>query len=214
LSKSQLAAPFPRGTAADDRHDLRPFGEALVEDNGPERNAAEPNITSIDLSMLRRCIELSRVAAAQGEMPFAAIICSDDGRVVSETPNRVSAENDLTRHAELVAVSAAQRALGRKRLHGHTIYSNVEPCVMCSFAIREAGIGRVVYSIKSPEMGGHSRWNVLADPRLSTRMPIFFQGPPEIVPGVLTEEAEKAWSDWNPLVWTLIRMRGIFGQGQ
>ena len=108
-------------------------------------------------------------------------------------------------------MSEAQRLLGRNRLKDCTLYTNVEPCVMCSMVIRETGIKRVVYAIKSPIMGGHSRWNVLGDRKLSNAMPIFFRRPPEILGGVLAEEAEQAWSDWRPIIWRLIKLRGCFG---
>src|ERR1700691_2462327 len=88
----------------------------------------------VDLKMMRRCIELSISAAKLGEMPFAAVI-SKNGTIVAEAINRVSRDANLTRHAELLAVSAAQKALGSTNLEDCTIYSNVEPCAMCSFPI-------------------------------------------------------------------------------
>jgi tRNA(adenine34) deaminase len=96
------------------------------------------------------------------------------------------------------------------RLRNCTIYSNVEPCPMCSFPIREARISRVVFAIKSPIMGGFSRWNVLRDGELSNVMPEAFAEPPEVVSGLLAREAEAAWNDWNPLIWKIIKYRGCF----
>src|SRR6516225_6119314 len=123
----------------------------------------------IDLKMIRRCIELSRMSVRNGELPFGAIIARDD-EVVVEAINRVAADNDGARHAEMVAMSEAQRQLGRFRLRGCTLYTNVEPCPMCCWMVREHGIKRVVYSIKSPAMGGYSAFNVLGDTRLSRTM--------------------------------------------
>ena len=168
--------------------------------------------TSTDVTMMRRCIELSRIAASRGELPFAAIVCRGT-EIVAEATNEVAGRADVTQHAELLAVSKAQRALGSTRLKPCTIYSNVEPCIMCSLPIRETGIGRVVFSIRSPVMGGFSRWNVLGDRKLSTAMPIYFRRPPEILTGLLVEEAEEVWSNWRPLLWKLIKLRGCFGGG-
>ena len=162
-----------------------------------------------DIMIMRRCIELSRSAARQGELPFASILCRG-GEVVAEVMNRAAADRDVTRHAELLAVSQAQRALGRRRLRRCTIYSNVEPCIMCSMPIRETGIRRVVFAIKSPVMGGFSRWNVLGDARLSRAMPFYFRRPPEVVAGLLAAEAEKVWREWRPLLWKAIVLRGCF----
>jgi tRNA(adenine34) deaminase len=107
-------------------------------------------------------------------------------------------------------ISEAQKALGKMRLRNCTIYSNAEPCPMCSFPIREARISRVVFAIKSPIMGGFSRWNVLRDAELSNTMPEAFAEPPEVVSGLLARGAEAAWNDWNPLIWKIIKYRGCF----
>jgi tRNA(adenine34) deaminase len=165
---------------------------------------------ALDIRMMRRCIELSRSATAQGEFPFAALICSMDGTIVAEATNRVVRDQDVTRHAELLAVSEAQKVLGRAGLAACMIYSNVEPCVMCSFPIRESRIARVVFGIRSPMMGGFSRWNVLGDQLISRHMPECFSGAPQIVAGLLAEEADKAWIEWSPEIWEIIASRGCF----
>jgi tRNA(adenine34) deaminase len=159
--------------------------------------------------MMCRCIRLSAVAAANGEFPFASLIC-DGNRVIAEATNQVARDADVTRHAELLAISKAQKALGRKDLSNCTIYSNIEPCVMCSFPIRETRIGRVIYSISSPLMGGFSKWNVLRDSELSDVMPEAFGGLPEVITGILQREAEAVWRKWNPVIWTVIKYRGCF----
>ena len=163
-----------------------------------------------DREMMARCIELSRIAVHKGELPFASVICKN-GNVIAEATNRVSQDCDVTRHAELVAISTAQQVLGQRRLTGCTLYSNVEPCVMCSLPLRESGVSRVVFSIASPLMGGYTRWNVLGDDQLSTVMAGYIRKPPLVVPGLLMQEAEAVWHDWNPLIWRAIRKRGVFG---
>src|ERR1043165_5178431 len=123
-----------------------------------------------DVAMMERCIALSRTAGREGEFPFACVIVKD-GEVVAEATNHVAQDGDVTRHAELVAVSLAQKALGSKDLSGCTLYTTVEPCAMCSFPIRETRISRVVYAIGSPLMGGDSKWDVLGDKEMSKVMP-------------------------------------------
>ena len=166
----------------------------------------------IDTAMMQRCIELSRTAASQGEFPFAAVICKS-GKVIAEAVNRVARDRDTTRHAEIVAMSLAQKAVGRAKLSGCTLYSNVEPCAMCAFPIRETRMNKVVFSLRSPIMGGFSRWNVLEDTGLSNVMPEAFGRPTEIIVGLLAEEAAQVWRDWNPLIWKIIRDRGCFQEG-
>jgi len=164
---------------------------------------------AIDTAMMQRCIRLSAAATAEGEYPFAAVICKGD-LVVAEATNQVARNGDVTQHAELVAVSKAQQVLGRRDLSNCTLYSNVEPCAMCSFPVRETGIARVVYAIGSPIMGGFSRWNVLRDAELSDAMPEAFGPIPEVIAGLLQREAEEVWRSWNPVIWGVIKSRGCF----
>ncbi len=164
-----------------------------------------------DAAMMKRCIELSAEAITQGELPFAAIVCDEHGNSVVEMTNRVVRDNDITRHAELMATSEAQRILKCPELEGCTLYSNVEPCPMCSFPVREARMSRVVFAIDSPIMGGYSRWNVLRDKGLSRKMPEAFGPAPEVIAGFMRAEAEKVWRSWNPLGWAVIRHRGLLG---
>lgn len=59
-------------------------------------------------------------------------------------------------------------------------------------------------------MGGHSRWNILSDAKLSTVLPEVFLRAPEIVPGFLQNEVEAVFHRWNPLIWQVIKVRGVF----
>jgi tRNA(adenine34) deaminase len=167
-------------------------------------------LDDVDLKLMERCIELSRLATLDGEFPFAAVI-SKNGDTVAEAANRVVRDRDVTRHAELLAISKAQESLGKGKLAGCTLYSNVEPCAMCSFPIRESRISRVVFAIASPLMGGFSKWGILSDREISTVMPEAFSKPPEVVVGVMRQEAEQIWRKWNPMIWGIIRYRGCFG---
>jgi tRNA(adenine34) deaminase len=166
--------------------------------------------SAIDVMMMERCIRLSANATQSGELPFASLICKGNELVV-ETTNRVARDGDVTRHAELIAISEAQKVLGRRDLADCTLYTTVEPCAMCSYAIRETRIARVIYSIKSPVMGGLSKWNVLRDPELSQAMPEVFGAVPEVMAGLLRHEAENVWSKWNLFYWSAIRLGGYLG---
>ena len=81
---------------------------------------------AMDAAMMARCIELSKTSKQVGEFPFACVIAKD-GKVIVETLNRVARDGDVTRHAEIVAIGMAQKALGTKDLSGCTLYTNVEP---------------------------------------------------------------------------------------
>lgn len=162
--------------------------------------------------MMRRCFELARLAKARGEEPYAAVI-SRQGRLLCESGNTASADRDATKHAELVTISEAQRILRSFSLDDCTLYSNVEPCPMCAYAARETRMARVVYSLRSPVMGGHSRWNILGDDYLSVAIPEVFAPPPIIVAGYMSEEGAEVMHGWNPLFWEVIKNRHVMLEG-
>ena len=162
-----------------------------------------------DEQMMRRCFDVAALSARDGGYPFAAIVMKK-GSTIAEATNRVSQERDVMRHAEAVALTEAQRRLACTSLDDCTLYANVEPCALCSYAIREARIGRVVYGLESPVMGGHSRWDILGDALLSSKMPEVFAPPPEIVADFLSDEAAAAFRRAAPIAWAYVRSRGCF----
>jgi tRNA(adenine34) deaminase len=162
-----------------------------------------------DAEMMRRAIALAVRSGEEGEYPYGVVICRR-GDVVAESINRVAHERDVTRHAEVVAISEAQKALGTVSLDDCTIYVSAEPCVYCCYAIRECRIGRVVYGLASPHMGGVSKWPVLTDRDISDAMPEVFAAPPEIVAGFMAQNAEDALLKASPLVGRAMKARGLF----
>jgi len=165
-----------------------------------------------DERMMRCCFELAARSAREGGYPFAAIVVRE-GRAIAEATNRVSQERDVTRHAESVALTEGQKTLGCTSLDDCTLYAIAEPCALCSYAIREARIARVVFGLSSPVMGGYSRWNILGDALLSSRMPEVFAPPPDIVADFLSDEAAAAFRRSAPMAWAYVRSRGLFCYG-
>ncbi|HTT48907.1 MAG TPA: nucleoside deaminase [Pseudolabrys sp.] len=172
-----------------------------------------PDPQTGDEDMMRRCFELAAKSAGQGEYPYAAVIVRN-GQIVAETINRVVHKRDVTHHAELVAISLAQRALDSTDLADCTIYSNVEPCAFCCYAIRESRIGKVVFSMRSPVMGGASRWNILGDCKLSDMMPEVFAPPPVLLAEFLCEEGDATMRRSAPAAWAFMRARGLLAPPQ
>ncbi len=99
-----------------------------------------------DQSFLRQAIQLARAARANGERPFGAVLVAD-GQIVAQGGDQCRVLCDPTAHAELRVISTYCQAAGKFSLEDHTLYSLTEPCVMCSGAIKWAGISRVVFSV-------------------------------------------------------------------
>jgi tRNA(adenine34) deaminase len=169
----------------------------------------EASLKIHDREMMSRAIALSTESGKAGEYPYGVVICRG-ATVVAESINRVKHDGDVTRHAEIVAIVAAQKALHSTSLDDCAIYVNAEPCALCCYAIRESRIGRVVFGLYSPHMGGRSRWNVLEDQDISRAMPEVFAPPPAIVAGFMAKEAEAALFKQDPLVNEVMRARGLF----
>jgi guanine deaminase len=95
---------------------------------------------------MRRAIALAMENVRSGAGgPFAAVIVKN-GRVLAEGANRVTATNDPTAHAEVVAIREACRNLGDFQLTGCDLYTTCEPCPMCLGAIYWARPARVFYA--------------------------------------------------------------------
>jgi guanine deaminase len=99
----------------------------------------------MDNRFMARAIQLSvdNVVSGQGG-PFGAVIVKD-GAIVAEGVNGVTATNDPTAHAEVMAIRAACAKLGAFALKGCEIYASCEPCPMCLGAIYWAHIGRIYF---------------------------------------------------------------------
>lgn len=104
-----------------------------------------------DELFLRQSIALANQARQAGERPFGAILVLND-IVLAEAQDQCRALNDPTAHAELRLISSYCHKSGQFDLTGTTIYTCAEPCIMCSGAIKWAGISRVVYSVSQAQL--------------------------------------------------------------
>ena len=100
--------------------------------------------TTDDKEFMQMAIDLSIENVANGGGPFGAVIVRN-GEVVATGTNRVTANNDPTAHAEVMAIRNACTKLGTFQLTDCTIYSSCEPCPMCLSALYWAGVKRICY---------------------------------------------------------------------
>ncbi len=99
-----------------------------------------------------RALELAGEAAQSGETPVGAVVVKD-GRIVGEGRNRRESAKNALAHAELEAIAQACEAVGDWRLTGCILYVTLEPCPMCTGAILNAYIDRVVYGADDDRAG-------------------------------------------------------------
>lgn len=142
--------------------------------------------TEADLEYMRRCIEIARDALASGDHPVGALVVRA-GQILGSGAESTRRLLDVAAHAEVEALRRACREVGALDLRGSTLYTTVEPCYLCSFAIRQLGVARVVIGRAYREAGGvTSRHPILCDAAFTCWGP-----PPEVVAGVLLDECNQ-----------------------
>lgn len=97
-------------------------------------------------------LDQARKAFSEGEIPIGAVVVCD-GRVIGRGHNMTEQLNDVTAHAEMMALTSAAQTIGGKYLNTCTLYVTVEPCLMCAGAIAWAQISRIVYGAKDDKRG-------------------------------------------------------------
>ena len=105
-----------------------------------------------DLDYMELAIEQAKIAASLGEVPVGAVIVKNDS-IVATAYNRRELDKNALAHAELLAIDRACKRLGGWRLFGCTLYVTLEPCPMCTGAIINSRIDRVVYGALDPKAG-------------------------------------------------------------
>ncbi len=101
---------------------------------------------------MRVALEEARSAYAEGEVPIGAVVVCN-GKIIGRAHNRVEALQDVTAHAELLAITSASEYLGSKFLSDCSLYVTVEPCTMCATAIGWARVRRLVYGCSEVKYG-------------------------------------------------------------
>jgi len=134
-----------------------------------------------------RALDEAKKAAALGEAPVGAVIVRGDD-VISAAHNTRESEKNALHHAELLAIDAACKELGGWRLIGCELFVTLEPCPMCSGAIINSRVERVVYGADDPKAGcAGSVCDIFAMP---------FNHRPEIAKGVCSDECSKILCDF------------------
>jgi tRNA(adenine34) deaminase len=106
------------------------------------------------------------------EVPIGAVVVQA-GRVIARSFNQVELLKDATAHAEMLAITQAENALGDWRLNGCTLYVTKEPCPMCAGAAVHARLDRVVFGCPDPRGGAAGGlMNLLQEPAFNHRCEI------------------------------------------
>lgn len=134
-----------------------------------------------DAFYMQAALRCARKAAAADEVPVGAVIVRD-GQIIARAWNQVEMLKDATAHAEMLAITQAESAVGDWRLGDCDLYVTKEPCPMCAGAIVLSRLRRVVFGCPDPKAGAAGGWiNLLQSEPLNHRC--------ALTGGVLADEA-------------------------
>jgi len=133
-----------------------------------------------DVYFMNEALRLAAKAFAQEEVPVGAVVVRD-GKIIARAQNQVELLKDATAHAEMLAITQAEAAVGDWRLNDCDLYVTKEPCAMCAGALVHVRMRRVIFGCADERSGAAGGTiNLLQMPSLNHRC--------EITSGVLREE--------------------------
>jgi len=124
---------------------------------------------------MNEALKEAQKAFEQDEVPVGSVVVTNQ-RIIARGSNTTEQLNDVTAHAEMIALTSASNFLGSKYLNECTMYVTLEPCLMCASALKWAQLGRLVFGASDDKAGYH----VVEAPVLHPKTEIKF--------GVLEEE--------------------------
>jgi len=129
---------------------------------------------------MREALRQAQKAGDAGEVPVGAVVVFA-GKIIGRAHNQVELLKDATAHAEMLALTQAEAAVGDWRLTECDLYATKEPCAMCAGALVHTRVRRVIFGCADPAVGAAgSVMNLLQMPGLNHRC--------EIASGILQDE--------------------------
>lgn len=110
-------------------------------------------MSEFDDKWMQVALDAAREAAALGEVPIGSCLVDENGQLIASASNRTITGNDPTGHAEILVLRQAAAARENYRLTGATLYTTIEPCVMCAGALVNARIKRLVFGAHDERYG-------------------------------------------------------------
>lgn len=146
-------------------------------------------MSDLDIHFMRLALVQAERARELDEVPIGCVVVDPAGEVIASGGNRTITQIDPIAHAEILALRSAAEAIGNYRLTGCTLYTTIEPCVMCAGALVNARIARLVFGARDERFGAvETRFRLCDSDALNHRM--------EIVSGVLADECRSLMQEF------------------
>ncbi len=136
-----------------------------------------------DERFMKMALSEAYKAADKDEVPVGALIICN-GKLIARGHNQTEMLNDVTAHAEIIAITSASNYLGGKYLKECTLYVTLEPCVMCAGALFWSQIDRIVFGAYDKKRGFTSISNNILHPKT------------KVTGGILEEECSEVLIDF------------------
>ncbi|WP_297336906.1 nucleoside deaminase [Algoriphagus sp.] len=101
---------------------------------------------------MNEALKQAKIAFEEGEIPVGAVVVCKN-RIIAKAYNQTEKLNDVTAHAEMIAITSAANSLGSKYLSDCTLYVTLEPCLMCGGALFWSQISQVFFGAADPKRG-------------------------------------------------------------
>lgn len=105
-----------------------------------------------DEAFMKEALKQAQYAFEENEVPVGAVVVCEN-KIISRAYNQVERLNDVTAHAEILAITAAENYLGTKYLAGCKLYVTLEPCTMCAGATYWAQLDEIIYGASDEKRG-------------------------------------------------------------
>jgi len=152
-------------------------------------NQPDTVFTTRDEEFIKIALASAGKALALGEVPIGACLVDADGKIIATGYNRTITDSDPTAHAEILALREAAIKINNYRLTGTTLYTTIEPCVMCAGTLVNARVKRLVYGAADERFGAvETIFRLCDNERLNHRI--------EITSGVLADECRQLIQDF------------------
>ena len=102
---------------------------------------------------MAKALNLAQQAFEEGEVPVGALIVTEQNQIIGKGYNQTERLNDVTAHAEMLAITAAANHIDAKYLRECRLYVTLEPCVMCAGAIAWSQTDHIIYGASDPKRG-------------------------------------------------------------
>lgn len=105
-----------------------------------------------DDAYMKEALKQAQYALEDGEVPIGAVVVAQN-RIIARAYNQVEKLNDVTAHAEMLAITSAENFLGSKYLSECKLYITLEPCTMCMGALYWSQVKEIIYGAHDPKRG-------------------------------------------------------------